>query len=495
MTTTTNLGITLLEQAQAQKEVTINEAFNAFDALINGTVADKDLAAPPASPTAGVAYIVGPSPTGAWAGKAAQITYFDQVWRFVVPRTNMRLWVADELAFYVFNGTGWTIFSGSGSGDMSKSTYDPANIGQQLVGTTAAQTLTGKTIDGASNTLTVRAASDITGTLPVNRGGTGQTSYTDGQLLIGNTATGGVNKATLTAGSNVTITNGNGTITIAASGGGGGVGPLVCEGRLTLTSGTPVTTADVTAATTVFFSPYRGSRIALYDGTSSWTTLSFATLSIAVPAVANQMYDVFAFNNAGAVALELTAWTNDTTRATALALQDGVYVRSGATTRRYLGSFRTIASGQTEDSAANRYLWNYYNRVQRLMLRVESTASWTYSTATSRQARASSLNQLNFILGVAEDAVSANIVARVSNSTATSRIALVVVGLDTTTGGGPLYSYNGTTSTQYTSEYAFYEGMPSAGRHFLSWNEQGAGVDTQTWYGESASGIQGKLFA
>jgi hypothetical protein len=47
-------------------------------------------------------------------------------------------------------------------------------------------------------------------------GGTGQTTYTDGQLLIGNTA-GGLTKATLTAGSNVTITNGNGTITIAAA--------------------------------------------------------------------------------------------------------------------------------------------------------------------------------------------------------------------------------------------------------------------------------------
>jgi len=48
-------------------------------------------------------------------------------------------------------------------------------------------------------------------------GGTGQTSYTDGQLLIGNTATGGLAKATLTAGTNVTITNGNGTISIAAT--------------------------------------------------------------------------------------------------------------------------------------------------------------------------------------------------------------------------------------------------------------------------------------
>jgi len=60
-------------------------------------------------------------------------------------------------------------------------------------------------------------ASSITGTLAVSDGGTGQTSYTDGQLLIGNTATGGLSKATLTAGTNVTITNTNGAISIAAT--------------------------------------------------------------------------------------------------------------------------------------------------------------------------------------------------------------------------------------------------------------------------------------
>ena len=58
----------------------------------------------------------------------------------------------------------------------------------------------------------------VTGTLPVANGGTGQTSYTDGQLLIGNTTGNTLTKATLTAGSGVTITNGAGSITIAAAG-------------------------------------------------------------------------------------------------------------------------------------------------------------------------------------------------------------------------------------------------------------------------------------
>jgi hypothetical protein len=54
--------------------------------------------------------------------------------------------------------------------------------------------------------------------VPVSAGGTGQTSYTDGQLLIGNSTGNTLTKATLTAGSGITITNGSGAITIARSG-------------------------------------------------------------------------------------------------------------------------------------------------------------------------------------------------------------------------------------------------------------------------------------
>lgn len=64
----------------------------------------------------------------------------------------------------------------------------------------------------------ISLSSGITGTLGVNNGGTGQTSFSNGQLLIGNTTGSTLNKATLTAGTNITITNGSGTISIAAAG-------------------------------------------------------------------------------------------------------------------------------------------------------------------------------------------------------------------------------------------------------------------------------------
>ena len=56
-------------------------------------------------------------------------------------------------------------------------------------------------------------------TIGTGYGGTGQTTYTDGQLLIGNSTGNTLTKATLTAGTGITITNGNGSISIAGTGG------------------------------------------------------------------------------------------------------------------------------------------------------------------------------------------------------------------------------------------------------------------------------------
>ncbi len=85
-----------------------------------------------------------------------------------------------------------------------------------LVGRATTDTLTNKTINGASNTLTVRLANDVSGTLPVVNGGTNQTTYTDGQLLIGNTTGNTLAKATLTGTtSQIVVTNGGGSITLS----------------------------------------------------------------------------------------------------------------------------------------------------------------------------------------------------------------------------------------------------------------------------------------
>lgn len=162
--------------------------------------------------------------------------------------------------------------------------------------------------------------------------------------------------------------------------------PGVCNGRLTLTSNTPITTSDVISATTIYLTPYNGNQIALYDG-ATWGVYSFSELSLSLSGLAaNTNFDVFIYNNSGIFTLESVAWSDGTTRATALIMQDGIYVKSGATTRRYLGTFRTTATiGQCENSQAKRFVWNYYNQVSTLGISYNTTANWTYATATWRE--------------------------------------------------------------------------------------------------------------
>ena len=283
-----------------------------------------------------------------------------------------------------------------------------------------------------------------------------------------------------------------------------GITPLVNSGflgsnfRLTLTSGTPVTTSDVTGATTIYCTPYNGNRIALYDGTN-WQLRASAEISVALGTLTSgKPYDVFGYDNAGVFALRNpVAWTSDTARATALVYQDGVLVKSGATTDRYLGTFYTTAATTTEDSLTNRYLWNYYNRVNRAMQRREATATWNYTTATVRQANGSTSNQLNYVAGVAEDAVTADIVCSAAN--AGGATFNVSIGVDSTTVQSGIFMWGtANASINNSTTSAHYNGIPGVGRHYLVWQEYSQANATTTWTGQgtySQSGISGSLLA
>jgi hypothetical protein len=136
-------------------------------------------------------------------------------------------------------------------GSTSSSAYAPASItaGTGITITPGANTLTiassvtpsasailktdASSVPSYSQTLPSVVQGNITNVGVVNTGnwqastisaafgGTGHTTYTDGQILIGKTSTGDLQQASLTAGSNITITPGAGTITIAAASAGG----------------------------------------------------------------------------------------------------------------------------------------------------------------------------------------------------------------------------------------------------------------------------------
>lgn len=321
---------------------------------------------------------------------------------------------------------------------------------------------------------------------------------TKGDILV---ATGANTLVRLAAGANDEVLTADSSMTVgmkwaAISGLAETVLPGVVHGRLTLTDGTAVTTSDVTAATTVYFEPHRGEYCSIYTG-AAWAYINIGSgLSISVPATTNTMYDVWLDYNGGTPQLVVDAWTNDTTRATALTTQDGVYVKTGATDHLYLGSFRTTGvSGQTEDSFAKRYVWNYYNRVRKgLRNATETTNTWTYTTAALRQANANAANQLDFVIGVSEDIVEALVTAAAENS-GTTASPIVSIGLDSTSA-----SATGAQNTTVTCPVAAkpmpitaqWKGYAGAGRHYLAWLEYSNASGTTTWYGDA--GVAGGIY-
>lgn len=136
-------------------------------------------------------------------------------------------------------------------------------------------------------------------------------------------------------------------------------------GRLTLTSGTPTGT-DVASGSTIYYTPYLHDTVKLWDGTR-WKLHQFSEISLALSSLTNgKNYDVFLYNNSGTLTLESLVWTDDSTRATAVTIQDGRYCKSGDKTRLLVGTFRTISTSATQDNAAKRYLSNVYNTVPTL---------------------------------------------------------------------------------------------------------------------------------
>jgi hypothetical protein len=109
--------------------------------------------------------------------------------------------------------------------EISSAQIYSAGTGLTLTGTVfslttpVATTLggTGLTTFGATNRALFSSGTNTltAGTLPTAAGGTGQTTYTDGQLLIGKTSDGSLAKATITASTGISVTNGDGSITIA----------------------------------------------------------------------------------------------------------------------------------------------------------------------------------------------------------------------------------------------------------------------------------------
>lgn len=242
-----------------------------------------------------------------------------------------------------------------------------------------------------------------------------------------------------------------------------------CNGRLTLTTATPIT-FSVTAATSLYFTPYLGNRLALYEVGYGWRTGLFSEVSLALAALTTVCpYDIFIYQTGGVFSLEAVAWTSDTVRASALAIQDGIYVKTGDPTHRYLGTIRTSASGQCEDSIAKRFVWNYYNRVWRSIGVSDYSSSHTYSGAMRLWNNTNNNNIITWVVGLLEDYGLAWLTSCIKAGADGSTVQTGLAINSSSAGFGPR-NYN----NQYIWETMPYILSPVAGYNYASAYESGS---------------------
>lgn len=285
----------------------------------------------------------------------------------------------------------------------------------------------------------------------------------------------------------VLTSNGSAWTSAAASGG----SKFISNGRLTLETGVAISTTNQVDKITLYFTPYQGNQIGLYDGVSAWNIVSFAQLSLNISAfTASKPYDIWVYNNAGTATLDSTVWTSGTARATELALQDGVYVKTGATTRRYVGTIYMDAASKCQDTEEKRYCWNYYNGVNRKLYKHDNTDSWTYAVASWRQWRATATNQVEFIIGLNELPVYFLVNGAGRNAAAECYFS-IGVGLDQTTANSGDYSLsgNGAASNYFSNSFSLYNNLAGVGFHYLAMLEL-AQVATVTFVGDFGSTLQ-----
>lgn len=287
---------------------------------------------------------------------------------------------------------------------------------------------------------------------------------------------------------------------------------LTQGGRLTLTTAVPVLVSSVTAATTVFYTPYINDIIWIWSGVA-WVQYSFTETSLALDSdtghtgfhASGSIFDLFMVNDAGVRRLGTgPAWTSDTARGagagtTELARRNGIWTNAVSMTLRfgsvsgntitvgvnqgtYVGTMRASANGQTEVSfgglaaggtAANVFLWNAYHRKQFSAMMRDSTDTYVYAVAAWRASNASVGMRCNFVTGLQEEMFSSSF-STAANETAGTTAAFIGIGdnvVTTYAGSAELNASDGLND----SMVAEFHQTPAIGFRFLAAIEYAVG--------------------
>jgi hypothetical protein len=297
------------------------------------------------------------------------------------------------------------------------------------------------------------------------------------------------------------------------------------QGRLTLTSGTPVLYTDTTSATTVYYTPYIGGLIPIYNGTV-FSNLAFSETALNLDSnsghtgyqASGGIFDLFIFNNGGTATLGTgPRWSTLTSRGTGAGTTQiqqvsGIWTNANSITLRtgnasgnttvvaanqatYVGTMYATGNGQTgvnfKPAAASGgagnivALWNAYNRIRIQSLNLDSSTNYTYATATWRSMDNSTANRITWLDGLQQTFVKGHLQTLASVATISDAV-FIGMNLDSTSATPNVFGDNtAATSTlvnNYSSSIVVEESFPpQLGLHYLQAMEISADGVTATF--------------
>jgi hypothetical protein len=298
------------------------------------------------------------------------------------------------------------------------------------------------------------------------------------------------------------------------------------QGRLTLTTNTPVPISDVAAATTMRYTPANGVLVPVWDGVSAFALLSIggeltqaaSDTSKSPAAVANNSnYDMFVWNDAGTMRCTRgPAWSSDTSRGTGAGTTElvstlGILINAQNITNgptggkgTYVGTVRsngtatfdmTFGTSAAGGGPARLCVWNAYNQA-RVRARVQdSNASWS-TTSAFRNVDNSSSMRISFVSGLAEHAITCEYgtlmtLAAVADTYGANALALDATGFD-------FFCRFMTPTAHASTGQAIARGVygPQLGFHFIQAIEGTDTVNSVTFLGGASQspGLVAEMF-
>lgn len=288
------------------------------------------------------------------------------------------------------------------------------------------------------------------------------------------------------------------------------------QGRLTLTSATPYMTAGVSTTSSIFYTPYLGNAIPIWNG-STFVQTAFSQLTMTLTAGAHPagtFYDIFVYLNAGVVSIGTgPAWTNTTTRSAAITQTGaaGIWtntatislVNNGVTTAgvaanqaTYVGSVWAGNNGNTTMQfkpaagstgigatgiGATLGLWNAYNRLKYVAQMKDVTVSWTNASATWTRANGATTScTCGWIDGLGQSLVLAEYIQSIGDAAGSDGQIGVTFDSNTNTPAGLTGDYLSAGSMHGTVTGG--DTLVSLGQHFVNAMERAA-AGTATFYG------------